>query len=182
MELQPIYEDYITHLKEYNTHTNIYSKNAYAQLDTHIKDSLTLATIIGNQGCTLFDFGSGSGLPSVCIAIKNPNNQVYAIESKSRKTRFLDLIKTELNLNNFHVINQNINEFIHKTPLKPSIITAKAFGSPEKIIAFAKKIKSNCPKIYIPISARQAKTLTIEYPHSKVIEKNTFLYLVFDRY
>jgi 16S rRNA (guanine527-N7)-methyltransferase len=79
---------YIALLKEYNEHTNIYSKKAYDKLDFHIQDCITLANLIGNQTISVVDFGSGSGLPSIIIAISNPNNQVVAVESKSRKSVF----------------------------------------------------------------------------------------------
>jgi 16S rRNA (guanine(527)-N(7))-methyltransferase RsmG len=175
MQTNSSHEQYKNLLKTYNEHTNIYSKNAYDHLEKHILDSITLAKIIGNKPSTLFDFGSGSGLPSVLIALENPKLQVYAIESKSRKTKFLDLVKEALHLQNFHVINENINEFIHKTNLKPRYITAKAFGPPEKILSFATKINHAKPTIYIPISEAQAKDYSL-ISNARIIHQNNFIY------
>ena len=84
---------YCEALKVYNQTTNIYSKNAYDKLPFHIQDGVTLATLIGNNKKRVLDIGSGSGLPAVIIAIINPKNHVTAVESKSRKTIFLDQIK-----------------------------------------------------------------------------------------
>ena len=86
-------EKYIKLLKEYNEHTNIYSKNAYDKLNFHIEDSQEIAKIIKNTKQTIIDIGSGSGLPSIIIAIENPNNKVIAVESKSRKIDEIDYKK-----------------------------------------------------------------------------------------
>ena len=165
---------YVTLLKDYNTHTNIYSKASYNKLDFHINDSLTLAEIITNSNQTVFDFGSGSGFPAIPIAIQNKKNKVYAIESKSRKTNFLSTVKETLELSNLIIVNKNLFEW--KPTEKPTIITAKAFSSLEKIETIAKKLKLKTLSIYIPISKKQKETYkslkTISF-----ISKNNFLYL-----
>ncbi|MBH38454.1 16S rRNA (guanine(527)-N(7))-methyltransferase RsmG [bacterium] len=167
-------ETYIKLLKDYNEHTNIYSKKAYDVLEFHIQDSLTLAKIITNSPTTLFDFGSGSGLPSIPIAIQNDQNTIYAIESKSRKTRFLKTVKQELNLNNISIVHQNLFEW---TPLKsPHIITAKAFASLEKIETIIKKLHLKNVTIYIPISKNQQEI----YKNNKsvtFVTNNNYVYL-----
>ena len=166
--------NYINELKHYNEKINIYSKKAYDLLDFHINDSITLASIIENKPKIIFDFGSGSGLPAIPIAITNPQNTVYAIESKSRKTHFLNHIKTTLKLTNLTIITKNLFEW--NPPEKPHIITAKAFASLEKIEFITKKLALKNSTLYIPISKAQkemhAKNTSISF-----IEKNSFIYL-----
>jgi len=169
------HQEYIRLLKAYNEHTNIYSKNAYSQLETHIEDCITLASLIDDSCRTIVDFGSGSGLPAIILAIEKKETPIYAIESKSRKTRFLEQAKQALQLKHLHVINENINEFIHHNNIKADVITAKAFGSPEKIMSFAKKIKHSRPSIFIPISEAQSKQY--QYDNGDIIQKNNFYYL-----
>lgn len=165
-------ETYIKELKEYNNTTNIYSKKAYDKLDFHIQDSINLAQIITNTRKTIIDLGSGSGLPGIPISIINPNNTLFCIESKSRKTKFLNHIKKELNLTNLTIINQNIYEWIHHNKQRADVITAKAFGSIEKIIDIAKKIKGKDKSIYVPISTQQREKLN----NKNIINSKEFLY------
>ena len=146
---------YINLLKEYNETTNIYSKKAYDKLDFHIQDSIQLAKILTKTNAKIFDFGSGSGLPSVILAIKNPNQTIYAIESKSRKHKFLNHIKQKLFLENLHIIPENLYEW--RPPCQADYITAKAFGSLEKIINISKKLNQSNSTIFCPISELQAK-------------------------
>ena len=91
---------YIELLKEYNEKVNIYSKKAYDKLDFHIQDCINIAKLIGNEKIKVMDVGSGAGLPAVIMAILNHKNEVTAVESKSRKTNFLEIVKKELALDN----------------------------------------------------------------------------------
>ena len=104
--------NYISLLKAYNEHTNVYSKKAYDHLPFHIADCKMLAGLIGGD-CDILDMGSGSGLPSIILAICKPSCTVTAVESKSRKTKFLDQIKDDLELHNLTVVNSDIHEYIH---------------------------------------------------------------------
>lgn len=171
--MTPALTTYINALKEYNEHTNIFSKNAYSHLYKHLEDCITLATLIGNTRLTVFDFGSGSGLPAIPLACCNPNNTVVAIESKSRKTRFLTTVKHTLSLTNLQVISQNIREYT--PPVQADIITAKAFGSLEKVRLLARKKLKKGGTIWIPISAAQAASLSV-LPHTQIQQHNGFYY------
>ena len=164
---------YIELLKEYNTHTNVYSKSAYDKLPFHINDSLAIAGLIENKSTRIIDIGSGSGLPAIPIAITNPKNLVIAIDSKRRKTDFLLKVKKELSLENLTVITININEYIHSSPPKATIITAKAFGSYTKIKPLAAALtQKGRSRLIIPISQAQMNTI-------KSAEKNpNITYLV----
>ena len=174
-------KQYIELLKEYNSHTNIYSSNAYDKLHYHINDSIILSNIIKDSGINTFDMGSGSGLPSIIIAIINPTNNVFAIESKSRKTKFLHHIKKELDLNNLTIINQNIFELSHEFRNKASVITAKAFAPYPKILQYAKKLHHKKTEIFSPISKQQVDTYKKDHPNLTIITKTydetTFYYL-----
>ena len=154
-------ETYITLLKGYNDTTNIYAKTAYDNLPFHINDALLLADIIQNTPITIFDIGSGSGFPAIIIALKNTANRVYAIESKRRKTKFLEQVKQTLGIPNLQIITQNAFELFHdKKRPKPDIVTAKAFGSLEKLEKIFKTWRHHPKTLYIPISARQKETYT----------------------
>ncbi len=172
-------EAYIKALKEYNATTNIYSRSAYDKLPFHINDCITLCTLIPKTHQTIMDFGSGSGLPAIIIAIQCPEHQVIAIESKKRKTNFLFQVKEKLNLTNLDIINQDINEYQRCSNREtPNIITAKAFMPPLKLIQLAKKFSKPGSLLLIPISKNQEKTLPkFSLKTSNIITKKDFIYL-----
>jgi len=169
--LQDSINTYVQLLKTYNTHTNIYSEKAYDRLPFHIQDSMTLAGLITNTHKTVLDIGSGCGFPAVLIALTNPLNTVIAVESKSRKTAFLNQIVASLKLNNLTIIQKDIHEFIREKQVLPHVLTAKAFGSIDKIMGIAKKINRSGMEIFVPISAAQS-----EYIKDNILKKEPYFY------
>lgn len=165
--------NYIQLLKEYNEHTNIYSKKAYDKLDFHIEDCKYLASLIPENTKTIIDLGSGSGLPAIILSIVKPEIHITAVESKSRKTNFLFHVKQHLDLENLTIINDNIHEWIHKSSPKANIVTCKAFAPHDKALKIARKLAIKGSKLIIPISQEQAKSLETA-PKSK-IEKHPTL-------
>ena len=160
-------EIYINELKRYNEKTNIYSKNAYEKLDEHIVDCIQLADLV-KENKTILDIGSGSGLPSIILAIILKESKIIAVESKSRKTKFLNHMKKTLKLSNYEVINQNIFEYTMKNKVKVDVITAKAFGAYEKIIEISKRIKYK--QIVLPKSKDQCEEIKLKDKKAKIIK------------
>jgi 16S rRNA (guanine(527)-N(7))-methyltransferase RsmG len=173
-------EAYIKLLKKYNETTNIYSKKSYDKLPFHIEDSVNIANMITDDKLTVVDIGSGSGFPSVITAICNKNNKVYAVESKSRKCEFLRLCKHELALENYEIINMDVNEFLNKQKKGfADFFTAKAFGPMQKTEKIFVQTKKPGAKLIIPISKQQEIDAPTFLRHQFKIHKiNDFLYLI----
>lgn len=176
--------EYIDLLKAYNDHTNIYSATAYDHLDFHIENSLAICNLLPKGTVHVMDIGSGSGLPSIPIAIAAPAINVTAVESKSRKTKFLEQCKRHLHLRNYHVVTANITDhIIHNRP-NPSVITAKAFAPVERFVPMLKILAYTGAKIIVPISENQIQKVSdYAYPNyvtSRKIETVTHhIYLTF---
>lgn len=147
--------DYIALLKEQNEMINLYSKKSYDKLDFHVQDCVNIAESITNHECSVVDLGSGAGLPSIVIAIMNPLNKITAMESTQKKTRFLELVKASLQLDNLTIVNEDINAYLRSHPLKANYVTAKAFAPYEKVIKIAEKLALPYTQLIIPISKRQ---------------------------
>ena len=178
MSTQKQIDHYIYLLKQYNESTNIYSKKAYDKLDFHIQDSQQLASLIGNESIDVLDMGSGSGLPSLIIAIMNPNNCVTAIESKSRKSKFLAQAAEKLELHNYSVQQIDIHEYIARERPQPQVVTAKAFMPYDKVIDLTQKFAYSGLKLFIPISNMQQQALSlIPKPHFEVLDIAGFCYV-----
>jgi 16S rRNA (guanine527-N7)-methyltransferase len=171
-------ERYIDLLKEYNETTNIYSASAYDKLPFHIEDCVTMANIIQNKPKTVLDMGSGSGLPSIIIAICNPQNTVTAVESKSRKTKFLTHVKNELNLSNLTIVTADINQYIHEaTTIPPDVITAKAFAPYDRLMPIVKKAARSGTMLLVPISQTQMEAFPREVQKHVISVEKGYHYL-----
>lgn len=89
----------------------------------HILDSLSILPHLPKG--SLLDIGTGGGLPSVIIAICQPERSVTALDSNSKKVRFIKQVVSELGLKNVNPVASRIEE--HQG--KYEIITSRAFSS-----------------------------------------------------
>ncbi|MEK7299099.1 MAG: RsmG family class I SAM-dependent methyltransferase [Candidatus Margulisiibacteriota bacterium] len=146
---------FVGFLKDYNQRTNIYSEKAYDRLPFHLRDSELLGHLVVARGNHVVDIGSGSGLPSVVMAITCPSLRVWAVESAHRKACFLNAAKTALGLNNLEVVHDDIRAFLRKRP-NFALFTAKAFAPLPDIISIVKsRVMGKNGGLFVPISARQ---------------------------
>ena len=104
----------------------------------HIDDSAQLADYLPkSKNIIIIDLGSGAGFPSVVLAILGW--QVIAIESISKKTRFLNEVKSKLALPNLTIVNERVEIYLKQTKFNPSkkiIFTARAFSSLKNILDY----------------------------------------------
>ncbi len=68
----------------------------------HFIDCLALAEKIP-ANAVVVDLGSGAGLPAVVLAIVRDDIEVHAVESRMKRCMFLEEVKRELSLDNFHI-------------------------------------------------------------------------------
>ena len=90
---------------EYNQKVNLISRNDSEYLfEKHIYDSLSINLFLKKYGINspvkLLDIGTGGGFPAVPTAICLDKINVTAVDSTLKKIKFIEYIKTELNLNN----------------------------------------------------------------------------------
>jgi len=168
-------EGYIGLLLEYNERTNVYSKSAYHKLPFHIEDSVTLAlhaATLSTRG--VLDLGSGSGLPSLLIACVNPDLPVFAVESKSRKTRFLSHAAKKLGLSNYLPLTQNVNELARSWCFDADVVTAKAFKPIPEVPPIARKCIRDAAQLLIPVSEAQVHEHSLQ--ETKLHRDGRFVY------
>ena len=154
---------YVGELVRYNERTNIYAQSSYEHLPFHVLDSVTLGLAIAESATAaasgVLDLGSGSGLPSVLIAAVNPELPVYAVESKSRKTRFLERAAAVLELPLFVPLTSDVNELSRRSYFDVDHVTAKAFKPLEQVAPIAAACVRESALLQVPISTQQVSDL-----------------------
>lgn len=121
-------EIYCEYLLEYNKHTNLTAIKTKEEVYLkHFYDSLALCKVIDlTKEESLLDIGSGAGFPGMVLKIFFPNLKVYLVDSNNKKTKFLEELKTKLNVNNLEVINNRIEKLYDLFLNKIDIVTARA--------------------------------------------------------
>ena len=118
--------EYVGLLVKWNKAYNLTSiRDPHEITIRHILDSLAVTPYC--QENSVLDVGAGAGLPSVVLAITNPQQMVTALDSNSKKTRFLRQVAIELSIDNLLVEHARIENF---KPLQPfNIVISRAFSS-----------------------------------------------------
>ena len=121
---------YVMLLAKWNKVYNLTSvRDIDVMVSRHLLDSLTVLPFL--VGHSLLDVGSGAGLPGIPIAIARPDLAVTLLDSNSKKTRFLQQAKAELELDNVTVIHERIEQ---ASLPEFDLVTARAFSTLADII------------------------------------------------
>jgi 16S rRNA (guanine527-N7)-methyltransferase len=76
----------------------------------HLLDSLSILPWVVGDG-TLLDVGSGAGLPAIPLAIARPGLRVTALDTNSKKTRFITQARLELRLDGLTAVHARAGEW-----------------------------------------------------------------------
>ena len=139
-EKLPAFKKFTKIFEQYNTHTNLMSKNDIPKIWTkHIPDSLGIRFFFEKYGEfeKVIDIGSGGGFPSIPLAIMYENVKITAIESISKKIRFLNMVKDELKLENFTPICERIEKLHKDMKSSTDVVTSRAVADLSKIIEYS---------------------------------------------
>ena len=103
---------YLKMLVEYNSHTNLTAiRDEEGIIEKHFLDSLLLQQFIKEDMGSAIDIGTGAGFPGMVLAIYNRNIKFTLMDSVGKKTKFLEMVKEELNLENVEVVTSRAEEF-----------------------------------------------------------------------
>ena len=138
-KIMPNLELYCKLFKEYNSHTNLISKNDEKFLfEKHIFDSLALNLFFKKHKIkNLLDIGTGGGFPSVIIAIFFPEIKVFAMDSIKKKLNFIELIKTELKLTNLEIIHARAENVSQNMKENFDVVTCRAVSELKNLFPYS---------------------------------------------
>lgn len=130
---------------DYNKNVNITgAKTIEDFFNDHIADCLLALDIFADYD-NIIDIGSGSGLPSIPLAIVFNDKRFTLCESKNKKAEFLRLAKDKLELNNIEVRCINAYEIKEKY----DTITSRAFSDIATLLKIFNKLKTKNSKLVL---------------------------------
>jgi 16S rRNA (guanine527-N7)-methyltransferase len=100
-------------LIETNKHTNLTAiRDEKTMYEKHFLDSLLLQQKLPKGVTKAMDIGTGAGFPGMVLAIVNPHINFTLMDSVSKKTKFLEMVAEELELENVEVVNMRAEDYI----------------------------------------------------------------------
>ncbi len=125
-------EQYVAMLERWNKTYNLTAvRNPNDMIPLHIFDSLSVAKYLVGTSC--LDVGSGGGLPTIPLAIIQPDCQFTALDTNGKKTRFIQQVVIELGLKNVKVQQVRVENW--QPEQKFNAIISRAFASVHDFIA-----------------------------------------------
>jgi 16S rRNA (guanine527-N7)-methyltransferase len=129
--------DYRALIQKWNKTYNLSAiRDPLESVKKHLIDSLSILPFI-NKG-QLLDVGAGAGLPGIVIAIMRDDVSVTVLDSVGKKCRFMQVVKTELGLNNLSVVNSRVESYIPESLF--SQITSRAFAEVDKTLSLTRHL------------------------------------------
>lgn len=109
------YEKYYQLLNEKNKVMNLTAITDYdGVFIKHFYDSLLLTNITKDFN-NLIDVGSGAGFPGLVLSIYDESQKITLLEPTTKRCKFLESVKEELNLSNVTIINDRAENLKNKT-------------------------------------------------------------------
>ncbi len=134
----------------------------------HIMDSLVIGPYL--KGESFADIGSGAGLPGIPLSILYPEKKFILIDSRSKRTIFLNQVKFELKLNNVQVINKRAEEIGN---IKLDGVFSRAFSSLSLFNSIGRKLIKESGTIYAMKGIINEDELNkVKYLVKKIIKLN----------
>jgi 16S rRNA (guanine527-N7)-methyltransferase len=151
---------YVTLIQKWNKVFNLTAiRQTEEMLSLHLLDCIWAVLAIERLSGfpkIVVDVGSGAGLPGVVMAIMWPEVQIHCVDTVSKKTAFIQQVKTELSLANLYGHHARVEDF--SLPTYPDLITCRAYASIAQLFHTSRHLV----QISTKIAAMKAKLAVIE--------------------
>ncbi len=122
---------YLTLLHKWNQTYNLTAvRDIQAMVGRHVLDSLAILPWIA--GRRVLDVGTGAGLPGIPLALVHTNMTFVLLDSNGKKTRFLQEVKRQLQLDHVEVIQSRVEDY--QPDLGFDTVVSRAFSSIQEMI------------------------------------------------
>ncbi len=148
--------DFLDEMFRWNARINLTAISSLDEgIEKHLLDSLILLSYCRER--SLLDIGTGAGLPSIPLAIADPNLQVVSVESVGKKINFQKHIRRSLGLENLTPLNCRVED------LSPDrnfpVITARAFAPINKILELVEPLLTDGGELLLLRGSRDEVSL-----------------------
>ena len=149
---------YVEMILFWNSRINLVSKkDADRLVSRHLLDSLTVESML--RGNVVMDIGSGAGLPGIPLASCRPELSFLLVERSAKRSRFLNIVKSELGLDNVECLNLSLSAS-NESKLICDTAVCRAVHNPITIWSLCKERLSRQGRLVFFLSTKESEELT----------------------
>lgn len=164
--------DYLGLMQKWNKAYNLTAiRDPQQMLIRHLLDSLAVVPYI--QSGELIDVGSGGGLPGIPLAILFPDQAITTLDSNSKKTRFQNQVRIELELNNLEVIHGRVESLEDR---QFSQVISRAFASIVDMVTLSQALLAH-KGVFLAMKGRYPEAELAELPPQYVLQQSHELHV-----
>lgn len=126
---------FIDELLSWNKIHNLSGKTSKEEVSELVYDSIYPIEFLGDLK-TVLDIGTGAGFPGFVLAIAKPETKFVLVEPSTKRTSFLNYMKSTLGLKNVEIKRARIEEV---EPFKADLITSKAVSDAKTLYLLSKE-------------------------------------------
>ncbi len=164
--------DYLGLMQKWNKAYNLTAiRDPQQMLIRHLLDSLAVVPHV--QSDELIDVGSGGGLPGIPLAILFPDQAITTLDSNSKKTRFQNQVRIELELNNLEVIHGRVESIDDR---QFSQVISRAFASIVDMVTLSQALLAH-KGVFLAMKGRYPDAELAELPPHYVLQQSHELHV-----
>jgi 16S rRNA (guanine(527)-N(7))-methyltransferase RsmG len=104
---------YLALLEKWNERINLTASTEWKQIEPLFQEVLWAAEYYPKKAISQLDIGSGAGFPALILAILIPQIELEMIESRAKKSAFLETVAHALEMKNAVVHNKRLDAFLN---------------------------------------------------------------------
>lgn len=159
---------FITLLNKWNKAYNLTSiRDPQEMLIKHILDSLIVSPHL--QGKCFIDVGTGAGLPGIPLAIINPDQHYFLLDSLGKRIIFIRQVIRQLGLTNVTPIQSRVENY--QPEVRFDGVLSRAFASLQDMTKWCQHLVTTDGCFYALKGVFQAEELQSLEPHFQLQQK-----------
>ena len=154
--------EYLQLIADWNKTRNLVSRKASPHdLVEHLVDCFLINERLDHK--PVADFGTGAGLPGICIAIYDKDKELLLVDPNKKKTSFLIHVKSKLGLNNLSVLTERMENIEPRHLEQYKNIVLRALMPPKDFLKQMAGKLSSGTKIIFMVAEDKDYDLEIEW-------------------
>jgi 16S rRNA (guanine(527)-N(7))-methyltransferase RsmG len=104
--------EYFTLLEKWNARINLTAATEWRSVEALFREGIWASKIYPAEAVYHLDIGTGAGFPAIILKILNPNMRLEMVDSRARKSAFVETVVYALDLSETNVHTMRLDNFL----------------------------------------------------------------------